>query len=287
MKWNQAIIEDREIRTQLSRGVVIFATIDSDGVMQPIGSGFVIQAGGNHAVVLTAAHNLSGIHSLQLPQARNHPSALAEFIPAPKALEVDRFKVRAICFEGDTVEVAVIESAAYDEQADVAVVKIRSQDNSSTFFESAYLVDATVPKVGDEVAVLGRAMFTVDDKVVDGPLRSQKIGFNLFLRRGYVKEVYPDGHLLCRGPCLETTIPVFGGMSGGPVMRLGADGQRMMPFGIVSSDAEGETDKNDPSVAGSLIVALLPIKAKPLPNGQQELEFALTNAQVVHNAEWQ
>jgi hypothetical protein len=59
----------------------------------------------------------------------------------------------------------------------------------------------------------------------------------------------------------------------------------MMPFGVVSSDAEGETDKYDPSVAGSLIVALLPVSFAPLPNGEQEVSFRFHNAQIVRNSE--
>lgn len=64
----------------------------------------------------------------------------------------------------------------------------------------------------------------------------------LVLRGGRVTEVFPNGHLLCHGPCIETTIPIFPGMSGAPVMRY-APGTPMQPFGVMST---GHTE--DPSL---------------------------------------
>jgi len=101
----------------------------------------------------------------------------------------------------------------------------------------------------------------------------------LLLRCGRVKAYHPDGHILCRGPCIETTIPVFAGMSGAPVALLAADDTPISPFGVVSHDPEtSHGDKWDRSAAGASIVALLsPRMSFDGPDGQRKTILRLNS----------
>jgi hypothetical protein len=286
LEWDQPIIEDDAHRDRLLSGLVIFAAVEN-GLVRPIGTGFIVNTFGNCADVITAAHNLDAIHGMQAPASRSHRSALPEFLASPKPLNIERDKVRAICFQDGAVEFAIVEFFFCDETADIAIVRVRTQEPGSDFFKRYFLLAASVPEADKTIAVLGLFDFDVAIQRDGDKDLHLTLEHRVVIRTGRIKEYYPDGHLLCRGPCVETSIPVFGGMSGGPVM-LFEPGKSIMPFGLVSSDPEDETDKNDRSQSGRLIVALLPIKVTKLDSGQQEVELNLTlTKQVVVNSEFQ
>jgi hypothetical protein len=97
-----------------------------------------------------------------------------------------------------------------------------------------------------------------------------------------------DGHILCRGPCIETTIPVFAGMSGGPVFQTSKPGQSMTPFGLVCSDPDEPVAlKNDRSRAGSSILSLLSHEITNDTDEERKVLFKLANIGVARNAEFE
>ncbi|MCH8173421.1 MAG: hypothetical protein IIA70_08975 [Proteobacteria bacterium] len=103
----------------------------------------------------------------------------------------------------------------------------------------------------------------------------------LICRAGKVKKIHEEGFLLCRGPCLETSIPVFGGMSGGPVFLIPEAGQPVVPFGLISSDPEALDEvKDNRAIAGSSLISLLsPI----FPEGEENLNKLVFD---MKNASW-
>ena len=201
-----------------------------------IGTAFIIGAYGNFAVAVTAAHNLQGIQSVQTPQNKHHPTALPEFLGNAQILDLDRRKARAICSEDGKIEVSVIGWAFFDKQSDIAIFSIIYQHykKSCTFFKSAFILDDSCPEIGDEVAILGFANMKVPlEKARKKNCNEQfQISRQLTLRCGKVKNIHPDGHILCRGPCIETSIPVFPGMSGGPVMYSVKPGIQLNPLAL-------------------------------------------------------
>lgn len=85
------------------------------------------------------------------------------------------------------------------------------------------------------------------------------------------------GYLLCRGPCVETTIPVFGGMSGGSACLYPKPGGKLLSFGVVSSDSDDYTDKkNDRTQTGSSIISLISPESVEAGDGSQLLKLSLT-----------
>jgi hypothetical protein len=73
-----------------------------------------------------------------------------------------------------------------------------------------------------------------------------------------VSGLFPDGHVLVRGDCFESTIPVSPGMSGSPVLRYSGLGSPLEVVGILSSSVQREESAVlDRSIPGQSIAARL------------------------------
>jgi len=270
----------------LNNGIVMLLSFTPKRSPRPIGTAFIIGAYGSSAIGITAAHNFQGIADIQTPHRKHHSTALPEFLSGAQALDFDRKKVRAICSENGEIEASVIVWAIFDKDSDIAFFSIIPQNNENkSFFKSAFILDDSIPKIGDEIAVLGLAHMDVplEERNKNGQERFH-IARQLILRRGKVTNIHSEGHFLCRGPCVETSIPVFPGMSGGPVMIFGETGEPIKPFGLVSSDPENDDRiKNNRSISGSSIIALLKPKVKFNAEGQREAILRLNSASHVTN----
>jgi len=107
------------------------------------------------------------------------------------------------------------------------------------------------------------------------------------LRCGLVTNFFSEGHILCRGPCVETSIPVFFGMSGGLVARLGKGGEAIKPFGLISSDLDvDQVNKNNRSIPGTSIIALLGTTFHLNAVGQEQTILRLNEAFTAQNNEF-
>lgn len=279
-EWNQA--ELGEGISTLNYGVISIVAWGKGRSPALIGSAFVIGAFGETAIALTAAHNFKGIRDIQRPRPQHHRSALPEFLGNMEEIDLDRTLVRAICIDRKGVEIAPILWAAWDNKADIGFFALESQENGKTFFESAFRLNDKPLTVGEEVCVLGHADMAIREQAREaGGRESFTMERRLLLRRGRVTALYPDGHLLCRGPCIETSIPVFAGMSGGPAFRIGSHGESISPFGVISSDLEGDGDaKNNRQIKGASIVALLNAALVQGPQGNTHAVLKLNTAYV-------
>lgn len=270
--WNEAEGDDL-----LNRGLLTIIAHDLSGHPHVIGTGFVISRDDLKAVCVTAAHVFSEVRRLQSPPQRHSPSALPEFLPLPKAVDLDRKSLRAISIEGERVESTVIEGLVFDEATDIAIFSIALQDPArKPFFSHEFFLDSTPPAVGDLVSVLSYGDQGIFDYEHDGDQAfSFKFKRRPVLRVGRVLAHYPDGHRLCRGPCIETSIPVYSGMSGGPVIHYGTEGA-IKPFGLVCSDPDMDSeDKQNRSIEGHSIFALLPCQVSIGEDGKQIVRITL------------
>lgn len=282
-EWNEAI--DFEPNDPRIAALIVLVAIGPDRRPQPIGSGFVIHANGKNAVAMTAAHNIAGIHDVQAPRPSHHAStALPEFLPPRVPLSLDVKDVFAVCIEaGGSIEVAEICACAADDQADVATLFLRSRNPDSKFFRSHYEVDDALPEIGAEVCIVGFSDLQIIDPQENGTFQ---IGHRVLFRIGKVAEHYLDGHIFCRGPCVETSIPVFGGVSGGIVIRH-TPGAKMRVFGLVCSDPEDTLEnKLNRAVSGRTIAALLGVKIRGEKDGRQLFDLTINNGQITKNPEW-
>lgn len=254
---------------------------DPHGNPKLIGTGFVVGVSENKAVAITAAHNFhEGVVKIQNPSKRHHPSTPLEFLPDSEEIHVDPKKLRAIFRYGKIVDLCTIDFAVWERSTDFSFFAFTPQNSEITTPQIKELsIQKVEPKEGGIVAMLGfRGMATTPIQEHEGITHfSTKSQF--ICRVGRIKKIYRDGHLLCKGPCLETTIPVFPGMSGGPVFLLPEKGAPIIPFGLVSSDPDApDEEKDNPKIPGSSIVSLLdPI----FPDGEKhgnQLEFKMEKA---------
>ena len=109
------------------------------------------------------------------------------------------------------------------------------------------------------------------------------ISRQLLLRTGRVTAYHPEGYALVRGACIETTIPIFQGMSGAPVMKFG-EGKPKLAFGVMSCDSETDTTW-DRSIAGNSIVPFIRPVIELSATGQRSTMLSL-NAGMMAGTEW-
>ncbi|KTB77033.1 hypothetical protein AO070_19650 [Pseudomonas syringae pv. syringae PD2766] len=221
-----------------------------------VGTAFVISAHESYAIALSVAHNFDGLKKAQQPARSRHPSALLDLFGDAEEISLEPGQVSAIYIDGPDVSVANVDWVFVDKKRDLAVFKI-STHNGSSPFRSAFSLREFTPMTGDEIMVMGYDM-TLEEVDTEGQNLSLSVGLRIVCRTGKVSAYHPDGHIFVRGPCIETTVPVFGGMSGGPVFIKDEEGRPMCAIGAISSDPdEALEQKQSPTYNGQSAVTLL------------------------------
>ena len=206
---------------------------------------------------------------------RHHPSTHFEFVPLPNEVELDR--VKAIYVKNNsTVAVCPIEISAWDNNADVAVVKVIAPNPGHSLFEDFFWLTGDIPKVGEEIAMIGYGeMQELVD--LDTP-NVGKLKRRLVLRVGRVHAIHSNGLHALKTACVETTIAVYGGMSGGIAAR-GVPGARIEPFGFISYTPTPEIT-NDRSKSGHACAALLNLTVERIGDQKQIIGVPINDPRV-------
>lgn len=285
LEWDEATFLSPD--HGLERGILSLLAFSPDRSPQLIGTAFIIEAQGKSAVAMTAAHNLEAIRKVQNPYDYHHASALPEFLGSKQLISLKCEDVRAIYRVGDRVECCPITWALSDLKGDLAAlgIKVQDEDNYLPLNES-FLLDNPIPKIGDEVCLLGYADMNITDEVQDSKgFESFKMSQRLILRRGKITRIYDDKHTLRNRSCIQTSIPVFGGVSGSPLFMMGESGPSMKPFALISSDSQVPYEiKYNRSVAGDSIAVLLDcIIEKENNTLKQEVQVRFENANLTKN----
>lgn len=224
-----------------------------------VGTGFIISARGSYAVCATAAHNFwQGLHRAQNPNPRHHRSALPEFVASFDQVDLARAKVIYRCH--NRIVSCKITGAVWVKRSDMCFFEIEAEfPHETDFLQGEWPIADREPVIGDLVGVIGYSDMRAVASTPGSALSAGQIESRLTLRVGRILELR-DGGLLAQGRCAETTIPVFGGMSGGPAFLWGDSAPTV--FGFISSDPEDPiTDgelKHDFSTAGLSTVMILP-----------------------------
>lgn len=283
--WNEAT----NLPDSLHGALVTLLAFAPDRSPALIGTAFIVGAYGNRAIAFSAAHNFhEGVKRVQKPNPSHHLSALREFLPAFDEIAIDGKRLRAIYVADGRVEVCVVLGVLWNEPSDVAIMLLGTQDlKGPPMFREHLQLEQYRPLIGDEVCVLGYADMALEMSVRDGPLEMFTVKSRLVLRAGRIKAVHPEGHILCRGPCIETTIPVFPGMSGGPVFLTPKQQKDFLePFALISHDPDESVEhKNDRFIEGSAVAALLPITVTDQRADGRDVLIELASTISVRNAE--
>lgn len=272
-EWNQA-----EEAQELEPGLFTVVAKDTTGKFHAVGTGFVVIARDDIALALSAGHVLLEVQSLQdSRKERSHHSTLAEFAPPKRPIDVSLSGLAMLTRVGPDVLTSRVDGLALDELGDVAVMQLRPQHRvGSAAALRQFMLEDRDPNIGDLVCIASYADLACETQ---GPNQFQ-LARKPILRVGKVTQVFPEGQRLCRGPCFETSIPVFSGMSGSPVIYYDSLGA-MRALGLVCSDPDADGPvKNDRSVAGRSLVARLPVqRLSGTAKGRQEvvMSFAPTS----------
>jgi hypothetical protein len=246
----------------LKESLVSLVAFDERQIPHCIGTAFLVSSRGRSAACVTAAHNLyAGVSRVQYP-ARHHPSTPLEFIPNFERVDLDPTRFWALYQKGERPEACAVKSVVWDKRADVAVLTIEYREPSDAdFVQGEWSMDGGAPTEGQLVGVAGWGSMTGRLVDADGVRSAGEIERRLILRVGRVTAVQSDAPMIS-GHSVETTIPVFGGMSGGPAFIWREWNERPTAFGFVSSDPEefSVDVKNDFAIPGRSTIGVLPVQ---------------------------
>ena len=225
--WNEEVLNSGD---PLFAGFVCLLVIEDDLQPELIGTAFIVRADGNRATAFSAAHNFDYIKRVLHPYPNHNATALPEFLPPPKTIDIKQ--VKGMYLKGDKVVDCAIEIAIWDSAKDVAVLQIVAPENEPDLFCDAFWIDNQIPAVDEHVVMIGFGEMKVTPNTK--PSNSGLIQHRLVQRLGRVEGIYPDGYLLLKTPCVNTSISIFSGMSGGLVARWTENSRQIMPFAIIS-----------------------------------------------------
>jgi trypsin-like peptidase len=262
-EWNQA-----DLPRENEAALCTVVAKDSFGTFHAVGAGFVVKATRNAAIALSAAHVLSEVQRLQRRGGqRSHATTLPEFSPPPPPIDVALSELAIVTRSDPAIAVSQVSGLAFDEAADIGLMQLVPQpDQDSCYPLREFLLESQIPRIGQLVCVASYMDLACAN---DGP-GAFRVTRRAVMRVGRVLNVFPEGQRLCRGPCFETSIPLFSGMSGGAVFYYGTSGA-MRVVGLVCSDPDLDgPQKNDRSISGRSLVACLPVeRISGTPQGEQ------------------
>lgn len=270
--WNEA-----EANSSFSRFLLTIIAFDISGKPHAVGTGFIVGQG-TKAAAVTASHVLAEIQRLQNPPPRHSLSALPEFLPPSKPIDLRGKFVHAIYQDETDVRVLAIDGCIYDVALDIAVFTVSPQEGDyRPFMPMVFELTDELPEINELVCILSYGDLKLDGFTKFSTDTSQfMVRRRPVMRVGRVLAHHLDGTRLCRGPCIETSIPVYSGMSGGPAMLFGRDGP-IKVFGLICSDPDPDTiGKQNRKIEGRSILALLPCQIKMTKNGKRSTLLRLT-----------
>jgi hypothetical protein len=238
-----------------------------------VGTGFLLEATANWAIVVTAKHVLlEGVSNAQNPDFRHAPSAF--FLPDNyNAPLLDPKRLRAIWRGRDKGEVLALNifQTSHNEAHDLAVCVVAPQlGDEGKITPISVVMDVTTPKIGDQIFMASTdEMSVVETCAPSGPgnqYQSMQISRRTNIRTGVVTGRYLAGYRQYKWPCFTTSIPAKGGMSGGLVGRWRPN-QTVTACGVVCADNSTEESHCSYLECGeSVIGCLWPALALNVPD---------------------
>ncbi|KGT75241.1 hypothetical protein MA20_34970 [Bradyrhizobium japonicum] len=249
----------------LHRTLVSLVVMKDDDTTALIGTAFIVEARGRRALAISAAHCFDEIGRLVQGERRAHPTALTQFLPPVQDVDLDN--VRAFYAKGNNAAFCFVEIAAWDRTSDLAMLEIAAPRGLSGLFKDQLAITEQVPSLGDPVVLVGYGEMKITDETEMTPIkgntnRSQRtftLNRRLITRVGTITEVFPDGQILLRSRCLQTTVPVFFGMSGGLAARWTGEDTQIEPFGFISHAPEPQP-LEDRSRSGDSVISIFDVK---------------------------
>ncbi len=256
--WVEAAGANPSLVDSIRPTLVTFIAFDRDRTPQPIGTGFIVAAESQFALVISAKHIFTeGVLRAQRPMPGHAPSALIihrrDSVPSIKP---ERLKV---LWTGDT-NAAMLNAihVNYNDTIDIASCIIVPQEKESITQRVSIPLDTDEPSVGDVVNMVAMEEMKVEELAppegLDGKGQEISVHRRVSIRVGVVTAVYPKGFRQYRWPCFTTSIPAKSGMSGGFVY-FPREGVTIATCGIVCADNSTDEAHGDFFQCGESVVA--------------------------------
>jgi len=270
--WNEAQLTPEQ-NQDLKSCLVSLLAKPPGGDLQLVGSAFIVEARGNRALAITAAHCLEMLSRIVQPNPLHHASTPREFLPSPRDLDLKA--VRAMYLQGPKVSLCEVELAIWDEAADFAALTLKAPGGEADLFRAYLRLDDSVPAVGDVVTMIGIG----DMQVFPGETtEAGKLQQRVVMRIGRVEGIHPAGRILLRSPCIETSISIYSGMSGGLVAKFATSGS-IAPFAVISHAPEPQPIL-DRAASGHSVAVVVKMQRAPLADGGQVVAVPMSNVKL-------
>lgn len=222
------------------------------------GTGFIVAATNELAMVFTAKHVLSeGVLGIQKPYRSHSTPSLFEPASARTPSLIHQ-KVKTLYMNSQFADFFNVIHASYNDSLDIAlcIIEIRPSDEAK-FEPMAIPIHPVTPSVGDVVHMISlineKPVITAAPMDETGAGQSFTLTRKVSIRIGTVTATYPSGFRQYKWPCFATSIPAVPGMSGGFVC-IPTDGTTIAACGVVCADNTPEEDQNNCFKSGESVI---------------------------------
>lgn len=238
---------------------------------EAIGTGFIIgMTKFNETVAMSAAHVFDEIYQKFNPSMPRASNPLIR--EKAQKIDLNISKVFGIIFFESRSHILQLSNLIYDHGSDAAIFQVRKcKPDSRPIFKHNLRLDADLPRVGENIEGIGFKHMKIHVEKL-GDLSRTILQASLTRRIGTVTEVLERASKL-QGPAIRASFPIFGGMSGGPALRV-MTGNAPAAFGLLSSDMNDPiAEKYDKQIIGTTTIAKLPLRWQYDSSGNREAIF--------------
>jgi len=241
----------------LRPALIAFVAFDRNRVPRIAGTGFIVAAEPEFALVCSAKHVFTeGVLAAQRP-TRTHAASAIVVRAVDKTPSLDPNKLKVVRQESTNATMLNIDYLNYNDILDIAACVLRPQEGESIAERLSIPLDTRVPSVGDVVHMVALEDMEVRELAPPGDWSGEGQQLSIFrrisIRVGVVTGVYPKGLRHYRWPAFTTSIPAKPGMSGGFVYRP-REGVPIAACGIVCADSSTEESHQDFFHCGDSVV---------------------------------
>ena len=236
--------------------LVAFLAFDKNRVPRIAGTGLIVAAASDFALVVSAKHVFTeGIMKAQRPYPMHAPTATF-ILKHDKIPSLAPDKLKVIWMGSKNAAMLNATHVCYNDTLDIASCIVMTQEGESFAKKVSIPLDTDVPTVGEVVHMVALDDMEAQELVPrDNGGKGQVISVfrRISIRVGVVTEVYPKGFRQYRWPSFTTSIPSKPGMSGGFVYWP-REGKTIAACGVVSADNSTEEAHRDSSQCGESII---------------------------------
>jgi hypothetical protein len=246
--WVEAAGTNPDLVDSFRPALVGLVAFDRNRLPRIIGTGFVVAAQPEFALVCSAKHVFTeGVLSAQRP-VRGHAASAIVVHTVDKTPSLDPNKLKVFWQGSNNAAMLNIAYANYNDTFDIASCILTPQEGESITERVSIPLDTDVPSTGDVVHMVALEGMEVQELAPpsDWSGKGQQLSIfrSISIRVGVVTGVYPKGFRQYRWPAFTTSIPAKPGMSGGFVYWP-REGVTIAACGIVCADSSTEESHQD------------------------------------------